>query len=470
MLAKSRANYVSGALIAGLINLPLVAALAADFGQASQAAPGGRPSAKDRAAILRGRVTDETGAPLADVRIRVAIPAADMRYVDLNAGHKVREARSDPKGEYRLELSEITGRTTISIDAMKPGYRRLAGPPMSLSETKNVEIGPGTEAEASLVLKPALYVSGIVVDEHGRPIPGVDIAAYAVAVSARTSGSIERITSRPDGSFELFNYPVQPLVFQSGASKGVVHFFHADYIGRDIDDVYALAPREREALRIVLGTGYRVTGTVLDAAGKPVPRAMIKAIRKDGTHRKATLSDTNGNFALRGLSGGLTLLSARAMQIRQNLQLPMALNDDKTDLELRLKPIPLPAGVQGHDVLGMRLTDVTPELKSAYDLFTDHGALILDPGRDSDRLRIGPLEEGYVFWRVGNKRVGSVREFVDQLLAETAGQNADEYLVRVVYSFSRVDLDGSATRRMRLTKDDLGQLQLVSDQFAAKSP
>ena len=75
-------------------------------------------------------------------------------------------------------------------------------------------------------------------------------------------------------------------------------------------------------------------------------------------------------------------------------------------------------------MLGMQLADVTPELKSAYDLFNDRGALILDPGKDSDRLKIGQLAEGYVFWMVGNKRIGSVREFVNRLLAETAGQTA----------------------------------------------
>ncbi len=213
-----------------------------------------------------------------------------------------------------------------------------------------------------------------------------------------------------------------------------------------------------------------MTGTVLDAAGKPAPGAMVKAIRKDGTHRKATLSDANGQFALRGLSGGLTLLSARAIDIRQNLQLPMALNGDKVDLELRLKPIRLPAGLPGYEMLGMRLTDVTPELKSIYDLFDERGALILDPGRDSDRLGIGRLEEGYVFWMVGRKRIGSVREFVSQILAETSGQNADAYSVRVVYTFSRVDFDGTRTANLRLTKKDLEQLQMVSDQFTPDTP
>ena len=91
--------------------------------------------------------------------------------------------------------------------------------------------------------------------------------------------------------------------------------------------------------------------------------------------------------------------------------------------------------------------------------------MILDPGKDSDRLKIGQLAEGYVFWMVGNTRIGSVREFVNQILAETAGQNAEEYSVRVVYTFSTVDFDGTNTQYLKLTKDDLKQLQIVSDQL-----
>ena len=46
--------------------------------------------------------------------------------------------------------------------------------------------------------------------------------------------------------------------------------------------------KEREALRIVLETGYKVTGTVFDVAGKPVPNAMIKA---DPQRRDSSQSD-----------------------------------------------------------------------------------------------------------------------------------------------------------------------------------
>jgi hypothetical protein len=230
-------------------------------------------------------------------------------------------------------------------------------------------------------------------------------------------------------------------------------------------------------LRIVLPTGRKVTGTVLDSAGKPVPKAMVEAALVkgensalgDGTYRKATVTDADGKFALRGLKEGQTKLSAHALAIKQKVSLPMVLDADKVGLEVRLQAITLPAGLKKHAVLGMQLTDVTPELKSAYDLFNDRGALILDPGHDFERLKIGDLAEGNVFWLVGQKRVGSVREFVSQLLAETGGLDAEEYSVRVVYSFKTPDFVGTNTQYMKLTKDDIKQLQAVSDKLTNES-
>ena len=48
--------------------------------------------------------------------------------------------------------------------------------------------------------------------------------------------------------------------------------------------------------------------------------------------------------------------------------------------------------LRSESVLGMQLADVTPELKSAYDLQQDRGALILDPGPNPDRLKIGEAD------------------------------------------------------------------------------
>jgi beta-lactamase regulating signal transducer with metallopeptidase domain len=481
MLTRNRTNRLtalSASLVVGLVILPLAVAFAVDPEQTGKPAPEVQKPAGAGAAVLRGRVTDEAGAPLADVRVRVAIPAADMRFVDSGTlrkilipalpDYKLLEARSDARGDYRLEIPGIAAPTKISIDAMKPGYRRLVGTLMAGGVAKDIEVAPGAPAEASLILKPALYFRGIVVDEQGKPIPAVEVSANAAI--GRGSGGVERTESRADGTFELFNYPRKTDDLGKQLGKGHVFFNHPDYIDSKIEDIYALAPEKREALRIVLGTGRKVTGTVVGVDGKPVPDAMVEATRKDGGYRKATMTDARGKFALRGLTEGLTMLTAHALDIRQKLNLPMALSSDKLDLELRLRPIALPAGLKAHEVLGMQLTDVTPELKSAYDLWNDRGALILDPGKDSDRLKIGQLVEGYTFWMVGQQRIGSVREFVDRLLAETAGQNAELYSIRVVYSFRTVDFVGTNTQYLKLTKDDRRQLQVVSDRLTPDEP
>ena len=64
-----------------------------------------------------------------------------MRFVDSTTPHKQLEAKTNTKGDYRLEIPGITKPTTISIDAMKPGYRRLVGTFMSGADAQSVEVG-----------------------------------------------------------------------------------------------------------------------------------------------------------------------------------------------------------------------------------------------------------------------------------------------------------------------------------------
>ena len=239
--ASKRLIASSAVLVAALVALPLVVAFAAGPEQTSQTSPAGQHNGGAQIAILRGRVTNEAGAPLGNVRVRVAIPAADMRLVDSTTTQKQLEAKSNTKGDYRLELPGITKPTRISIDAMKPGYRRLTGTFMSGGDAKNVEVAPGVTAEASLVLKPSLYVAGVVVDEDGKRIPGVKI--WANVAFGNAGGGVESTASRSDGSFELFNYPVNPRVIQNEVTRGLVGFSHRDYVGQQSGDIYALTAR-----------------------------------------------------------------------------------------------------------------------------------------------------------------------------------------------------------------------------------
>jgi hypothetical protein len=454
MLARRRSHRLAITLVAGFAALPLAAA-------------GQEPKTATEAPVLRGRVTSKDGAPLPGVRVRVAVPATDMRFVDAGTHHMKLETISGADGEYRLAFPDLRARTTVSIDAMVPGFRRLVGTLMAGGDARKIDVEPGKTAEANLELEPARYLSGTVVDERGQPVSGVQVSANFSF--DRGSGGIERTTSAADGAFEIFNYPVEPHKFRAMEGKGMIFFSHPDYIGARVDDIDAITAERRGDLRIVLPTGRRVTGTVLDEAGRPVANAQVEVALNTGAGRKGTVTDADGRFALRGLNAGQTILNTRALAIKQKAKLPMALDGDKDGIEVRLQPITLPADLKRYAVLGMQLADATPELKSAYDLFFDRGAVILDPGPEYGRLKVGQLAEGESFWIVGNKRIAGVREFVDQILTEAGGGATEEYTVRVVFSFRRPDMVGSNTQHMRLNQVDIRQLKALSERLSEEA-
>jgi protocatechuate 3,4-dioxygenase beta subunit len=413
------------------------------------------PQVPIKPAIVHGRITDEAGAPIPNARVRAAIPAISMDLIDANTQSKLLETKSDADGHYRFELSEIKDATTLSLDVLKPRYRRLIG-----GDVRLLNIVPGGTVDVPLTLKPSLYFAGTVVDEQGKPIPNVLV--HAQEKQTRGTSSVERTTTAADGSFELFNYSIKPAATNG---KSPV-FLHAEnYIDLRIDDLRALPENQRETMRIVLEKGLTVSGTVLDSAGKPVPDALIRVTRKDGTHRKATMSNSLGKFTLQGLSKGLSSLKARNFTIKQKTIKLLALKSDQPDLEVQLQPMALPSNLQTYRVLGMTLADVTPEIQSAYDLYQQRGVIVLDPGVNAKRLGLANIGEGDEFYSVGRKRIGSVRELVEQIVAQSHTQQ-----VSVQYAVTKLESDGNSGARLNLTKADLFELQRLADQLNPREP
>ena len=67
---------------------------------------------------------------------------------------------------------------------------------MAGGDAKSVEVAPGADGGSLSDLKPALYFAGIVVNEQGKPIPGVKIAANR---RTSTSGRRSRENREPSG-------------------------------------------------------------------------------------------------------------------------------------------------------------------------------------------------------------------------------------------------------------------------------
>ena len=175
MLTQSRKNRLSArsaTLVAGLVTLPLVVAFAVEIEETSKTAPKGQQSAGAPGAPPRSR-DRRGGYPLADVRV-ASLPFPPRICESSMPARITSNWKPDPTPKATTGWRFPGSRSARRSRSMRssPGYRSLRGTVDGRRRAEAVEVVPGTQAEAALILKPALYFAGIVVDEQGKPIPG----------------------------------------------------------------------------------------------------------------------------------------------------------------------------------------------------------------------------------------------------------------------------------------------------------
>jgi hypothetical protein len=187
---------------------------------------------------------DLTGVPLIAVAGRTTTPVLiEMQRAGTIVG-EVRDERGNPRSGVPVSaVQKVTGGTATAprrpqttndlgefrLDGLLPGdYLVLASPPNARLRTEalmptyypattdmnaalTVFIGPGQTAPVfiTMVSAPAFEISGIVVDEQGRPLPRA-IVSFVVR-SARTGApgqgslqaSVQSLTTSADGTFRI---------------------------------------------------------------------------------------------------------------------------------------------------------------------------------------------------------------------------------------------------------------------------
>ncbi|MFO0681817.1 MAG: carboxypeptidase regulatory-like domain-containing protein [Sandaracinus sp.] len=185
---------------------------------------------------LTGRVVDERGEGVADVRV---------------------EARSERDPWPVLAFTDARGEFVIAAT----GDAVVRAVPFDRAPAENrVHVDGGAEAETTLQLDPAgLVLEGRVLDPRGFPVEGAQLRIEALRPGTpilRTAFSAE------DGTFSAASLPAPPLritVDQNGYTLG------------QTVDVETL-----EALEIRLEAAVRAEGSVVDAwTGEPVPGARV---------------------------------------------------------------------------------------------------------------------------------------------------------------------------------------------------
>jgi protocatechuate 3,4-dioxygenase beta subunit len=241
---------------------------------------------------LRGVVRDDAGQPVAGARIDVATATPKVGrgvfcpscYVDCQ-----KWTRTDEQG--RFEIGGLDPKLKFRILATAPGkqseYTPLVNP--------EVEAASITLLNVPTNLEPQRLISGLVLNDGGRPIAGALLHPVGYQDGRRTSfGGVKgrAAVSDEQGHFQLLlDEQYEAVLVQVTADQ---------FAGTQV----TLKPAEES--RVLVPVGATVTGTLM-SDGQPlsgVPLAVVQLNRRSSQHfikSVLAITDADGQFAFRHL-------------------------------------------------------------------------------------------------------------------------------------------------------------------------
>jgi protocatechuate 3,4-dioxygenase beta subunit len=239
-----------------------------------------------RASVISGRITDETGEPIANVNVM----AARSMYFDgerrlIPTGELT---RTSDTGEYRIVglapgtyvvLARTLERWVVEEDGREEtmGYAPtyFPGTPRA-AEAEKIALGVGKEAEnTSFALVPgrAATISGTAFDSRGRPFQSVNVSQEIRGQGFGMFGTAANGAVAPDGTFTIRNVPPGDFKLAAATREDPPEVAIQPIVmdGMDVDNI-----------ALIGSNGGTVTGTVVtdDANVKPPPRLRIRLARR----------------------------------------------------------------------------------------------------------------------------------------------------------------------------------------------
>jgi peroxiredoxin/protocatechuate 3,4-dioxygenase beta subunit len=225
----------------------------------------------DKAETVGGTVLDDSGKPLAGVKLSFHFPHGDRLRIKRGDNFVLSaDATTDENGQWRCDyvppehLDRLTQFVLEHPDFMQtvkrmPLSRLLAGNDGKFSETITMERG--------------LSVTGQVNDESGQPVKGASV--YCSKKS--NIDNWHTATTDENGHFTFKNLP---------EAKGQSIFARADKFAPEMKDGIEIKAG-MSPINIVLKSGKTIKAKVVDTNGKPIPKVWF-AIERWRAHRLLT--------------------------------------------------------------------------------------------------------------------------------------------------------------------------------------
>ena len=240
--------------------------------------------ARPAAGTVSGRVFDEGGQPVGGARVWITKrpESRDFVWEDMPSQGittpLVAAARTDASGAFAFD--GLPAREALWILAMPPQASAEERPgrfePLRLIEG---EVRSGVD----LVVTPDTYfVEGVVTDEDGAPLAGVQVEGWHARWGQSSSG--RTAVSGADGAFRVGPFPEGPTRVEFEADG---YLFRRR--GTQLRD--GVAPLEVELLR-----AHELSGWVVDERGRGVDGVWVQARSSEVPRRTRALTDELGEF------------------------------------------------------------------------------------------------------------------------------------------------------------------------------
>ncbi len=278
---------------------------AADITVAAGGTTGNINAQLAKGAHIRGTVTDEAGAPLANINVSA------HRYGG-NGWGQVGWAMTDASGAY--DVGGLAGGTyrVQFFDNRSPReyvseyYDNAA----SLESAANITVpAGGTTGSINAQLAKGAHIRGTVTDEAGAPLANINVSAY------RYNGSwwepVGGVTTDAAGAYDIGGlaagtYRVQFFDNRSPQEYLPEYYDNAASL-ESAADITVAAGGTTGNINAQLAKGAHIKGTVTDEAGAPLANIYVSAYRYSGSSWAqigGATTDASGAYDVGGLAGG----------------------------------------------------------------------------------------------------------------------------------------------------------------------
>ena len=228
-------------------------------------------------AIISGRVVDENGQPLDDVKLQT-----DQRQNAVTNANGVFQFTGLTPRKYYIDAD------TDNLPLVTPQFSLTITQKDELKKLPDIVMTPG-----------ALVVGRITMAKTGEPVAGAKVSSSGVDFESGTLIRIISVQTDTDGKYQLRLPPVKTNVFASSTSK--------KYFEQSLFQSVDLKEGQTVTRNFEFDPGVTLSGTALDNHGQPAKNVpvIVDAMPIKSDYKllpRQTVTDSNGNWSISGIA------------------------------------------------------------------------------------------------------------------------------------------------------------------------